>query len=156
MIVDFGNVWDALTAIGTMGAVIISLYLTRKDYKKKLRIDYWVSYKILSGEKFPIWCIDVTNTGVIPVKIYEIGVYQRSNFFKRRRSIPFLVPRDLEQESSKLPVLIQPQEDATYFVAQEEWAETLQDFTYSANQVAFYVIDTTGKLYKTKYFKVHS
>ena len=50
MIIDLGNVWEALSAIGTIAVVIVSLYLARRDYRKKLEVDYWTSYKIFSGE----------------------------------------------------------------------------------------------------------
>lgn len=54
MIIDLGNVWDALSAIGTIAVVIVSFYLTRRDYRKKLEVDYWISYKIFSGEKISL------------------------------------------------------------------------------------------------------
>ncbi|XOW23062.1 hypothetical protein QK911_12255 [Lactococcus lactis] len=43
MIIDLGNVWDALSAFGTIAVVIVSLYLARRDYRKKLEVDYWIS-----------------------------------------------------------------------------------------------------------------
>lgn len=85
MIIDLGNVWDALSAIGTIAVVIVSLYLARRDYRKKLEVDYWISYKIFSGEKISLWSIDLVNIGSVPVKIYEVGLYQKSWLRKRRK-----------------------------------------------------------------------
>jgi len=101
MIIDLGNVWEALSAIGTIAVVIVSLYLARRDYRKKLEVDYWTSYKIFSGEKISLWSIDLVNIGSVPVKIYEVGLYQKSWLRKRRKKIIFMMPRDFEYESYK-------------------------------------------------------
>ena len=101
MIIDLGNVWDALSAIGTIAVVIVSLYLARRDYRKKLEVDYWISYKIFSGEKISLWSIDLVNIGSVPVKIYEVGLYQKSWLRKRRKKIIFMMPRDFEYERTQ-------------------------------------------------------
>ena len=127
MIIDLGNVWEALSAIGTIAVVIVLLYLARRDYRKKLEVDYWTSYKIFSGEKISLWSIDLVNIGSVPVKIYEVGLYQKSWLRKRRKKIIFMMPRDFEYESAKLPILLNPQEDATYFIAKNEWITKIKE-----------------------------
>jgi hypothetical protein len=151
MIIDLGNLWDALSAIGTIGVVIVSLYLARRDYRKKLEVDYWISYKIFSGEKIFLWSIDVVNIGSVPVKIYEVGIYRRSWFRKRREKIIFMMPRDFEYESAKLPILLNPQEDATYFVAKNEWTNKIKDLGINQRKLGIYVRDTTGKYYHRRF-----
>lgn len=36
--IDFGNVWEILTAVGTVGAVIVSLYFSLKSNKKEISV----------------------------------------------------------------------------------------------------------------------
>lgn len=151
MIIDLGNVWDALSAIGTIAVVIVSLYLARRDYRKKLEVDYWISYKIFSGEKISLWSIDLVNIGSVPVKIYEVGLYQKSWLRKRRKKIIFMMPRDFEYESAKLPILLNPQEDATYFIAKNEWITKIKEFGINQRKIGLYARDTTGKYYYRKF-----
>ena len=151
MIIDLGNVWDALSAIGTIAVVIVSLYLARRDYRKKLEVDYWISYKIFSGEKISLWSIDLVNIGSVPVKIYEVGIYQKSWLRKRRKKIIFMMPRDFEYESAKLPILLNPQEDATYFIAKNEWITKIKELGINQRKIGLYARDTTGKYYYRKF-----
>lgn len=151
MIIDLGNVWEALSAIGTIAVVIVSLYLARRDYRKKLEVDYWISYKIFSGEKISLWSIDLVNTGSVPVKIYEVGLYQKSWLRKRRKKIIFMMPRDFEYESAKLPILLNPQEDATYFIAKNEWITKIKELGINQRKIGLYARDTTGKYYYRKF-----
>lgn len=151
MIIDLGNVWDALSAIGTIAVVIVSLYLARRDYRKKLEVDYWISYKIFSGEKISLWSIDLVNIGSVPVKIYEVGLYQKSWLRKRRKKIIFMMPRDFEYESAKLPILLNPQEDTTYFIAKNEWITKIKELGINQRKIGLYARDTTGKYYYRKF-----
>ncbi|WP_428815828.1 hypothetical protein [Lactococcus lactis] len=151
MIIDLGNVWDALSAFGTIAVVIVSLYLARRDYRKKLEVDYWISYKIFSGEKISLWSIDLVNIGSVPVKIYEVGLYQKSWLRKRRKKIIFMMPRDFEYESAKLPILLNPQEDATYFIAKNEWITKIKELGINQRKIGLYARDTTGKYYYRKF-----
>jgi len=151
MIIDLGNVWEALSAIGTIAVVIVSLYLARRDYRKKLEVDYWISYKIFSGEKISLWSIDLVNIGSVPVKIYEVGIYQKSWLRKRRKKIIFMMPRDFEYESAKLPILLNPQEDATYFIAKNEWITKIKELGINQRKIGLYARDTTGKYYFRKF-----
>lgn len=151
MIIDLGNVWEALSAIGTTAVVIVSLYLARRDYRKKLEVDYWISYKIFSGEKISLWSIDLVNIGSVPVKIYEVGLYQKSWLRKRRKKIIFMMPRDFEYESAKLPILLNPQEDATYFIAKNEWITKIKELGINQRKIGLYARDTTGKYYYRKF-----
>lgn len=151
MIIDLGNVWDALSAIGTIAVVIVSLYLARRDYRKKLEVDYWISYKIFSVEKISLWSIDLVNIGSVPVKIYEVGLYQKSWLRKRRKKIIFMMPRDFEYESAKLPILLNPQEDATYFIAKNEWITKIKELGINQRKIGLYARDTTGKYYFRKF-----
>lgn len=151
MIIDLGNVWDALSAIGTIAVVIVSLYLARRDHRKKLEVDYWISYKIFSGEKISLWSIDLVNIGSVPVKIYEVGLYQKSWLRKRRKKIIFMMPRDFEYESAKLPILLNPQEDATYFIAKNEWITKIKELGINQRKIGLYARDTTGKYYYRKF-----
>lgn len=120
-------------------------------YRKKLEVDYWISYKIFSGEKISLWSIDLVNIGSVPVKIYEVGLYQKSWLRKRRKKIIFMMPRDFEYESAKLPILLNPQEDATYFIAKNEWITKIKELGINQRKIGLYARDTTGKYYYRKF-----
>ena len=69
--VDFGNVWDMLSAIGTTMAVIISLWSSKR--KKRIHLTafdktYYSGYKI---------DYSIENTGNVPIVITRIGLKKR-------------------------------------------------------------------------------
>lgn len=41
IIIDFGNIWEMLSAIGTIAAVIVSLYLSRKENTPIIDVDVY-------------------------------------------------------------------------------------------------------------------
>ncbi|MCL2113603.1 MAG: hypothetical protein FWH31_06575 [Streptococcaceae bacterium] len=156
MIIELGNIWEALSAIGTIAVVIVSLHLARRDYRKKLEIDYWTSYEVFSGDNISLWCIDVVNTGAVPIKIYEIGICKKRLLRKSAKKTMAFSSRDLEQESAKLPILLMPQEDATYFVMKDECLIGLKKLGFKNQNLQIYAKDTTGKYYFARRFKIRN
>lgn len=66
--VNFGNIWDMLSAIGTTMAVIISLWSSKR--KKRIHLTasdktYYSNYKIEYS---------IENTGNVPIVITRIGI----------------------------------------------------------------------------------
>ncbi len=98
-----------------------------------------------------MWSIDLVNIGSVPVKIYEVGLYQKSWLRKRRKKIIFMMPRDFEYESAKLPILLNPQEDATYFIAKNEWITKIKELGINQRKIGLYARDTTGTYYYRKF-----
>lgn len=83
--IDLGNVWEMLSAVGTISAVVISLFFTfRKPKYKNVRITGKV-YATL-GDGYLQATVD--NDGNKTLKIIESGLYvypKRRNFKKPRR-----------------------------------------------------------------------
>lgn len=149
--INLENFWEALGAIGTVGFVLTTLYLARRDYKKKLDVDHWLDYELFSGDKIPLWAIDLVNRGMVPIKIYEIGITHASFLRARKKKIIFLMPRDFSADSADLPILLPPQEDATYFLLAESYQKIQQS---SKKKFRIYAQDSTGKYYFSKPFKL--
>lgn len=90
--IDLGNVWDMLSAVGTVGAVILSLWILRIENKKKINI--LIDSKIQTYEKDGI--ISSNLDYIIQVRAYNFGKstvgmlfigfgvgVTKKNFFKR-------------------------------------------------------------------------
>lgn len=74
VIIDLGNIWEALSAIGTIGAVVVSLYLSRKDSINKIRVSTQVIIPVGSLDKKIYTNVTITNVGRQEVIITQIGV----------------------------------------------------------------------------------
>ncbi|MFK5242904.1 hypothetical protein ACI3PF_19255, partial [Lactococcus lactis] len=47
-------------------------------------------------------------------------------------------PRDFEYESAKLPILLNPQEDATYFIAKNEWITKIKELGINQRKIGLF------------------
>lgn len=74
---DLGSITDWLSAIGTVGAVIVALYLARSDRKPKAKVYARFSYLIgmgsLPDEPFQI-TVGIVNLGSFPIYLNECTV----------------------------------------------------------------------------------
>ena len=77
----YPNIINTLTAIGTIGAVVVSLYIALKTQKPKLKADLYLS-EILNADEEGLYhqgtgektiSIDICNIGTIPVYLYYLG-----------------------------------------------------------------------------------
>lgn len=105
------GIW--LAAIGTVSAVIVSLYLARRDSIIKLKI--YAGHRILIGmgqEDRPSYLsIGITNTGFRKVTIVNLG--WKSGFFKKTYAIQTLYPGPY---SDNLPKTIADGEEARFLI----------------------------------------
>ncbi|WP_443660467.1 hypothetical protein [Clostridium algidicarnis] len=78
IIYDLGNIADWLSAIGTISAVIVALYLAKRDVKPKLKVISKFSYLVdsingFSTEPFQL-SVEVVNQGLVPVSLTECSI----------------------------------------------------------------------------------
>ena len=93
---DLGNLWDMLSAIGTVGAVIFSLWLVRKDNKAVIRLMIGSRIKVNGDSRLitesnldKVIQVSAYNAGSITVGISFIGFgvgIKKVPFLKRLRT----------------------------------------------------------------------
>lgn len=76
---DLGNIWDMLSGIGTVGAVMISLILAFRDSRPKMNAQLSIGYKL--GEFYQII---LTKENWSTFTIISFGYYHH---FRDRKSV---------------------------------------------------------------------
>ncbi len=121
-----------LSAIGTIAAVVVSLYLARQGSSIKLNITAGHRLRATPGIKGPYpeyLVINIVNIGYRDVQITNIG--WKIGFFKKQmqHAIQLIEPDGM---SSPLPVWLKYGEQANYFIPlglKREWLENfIKDF----------------------------
>lgn len=151
--IDLGNVWEALSAVGTIGAVIISLWLARRDERRKLTVQVYLSYGMKHDNTFEnesYISIDTFNEGKRPIIIEEVGFVKR----KRGRKLTIIDSTIFKQGSSGLNYKVDSNLSAMYILelenikqsAQREWGEKVK--------IRAYVRDSSGKKHFSKRHKI--
>jgi hypothetical protein len=102
------------SAFGSIAAVVTALYLARNQRKPKLRAS--ISHKILftqgmQNHRPEYICINAVNTGARNVRITNLG--GRVGYFKKQH---FVILAVLDGMSSKIPVEIEPGQEANWFL----------------------------------------
>lgn len=170
IVIDFGNIWDMLSAIGTVGAVVFSLWIVKKDERRKLKLSVngidqsmmvfhssfektyieTVSFECFNYSKFPIV---VSSIGVI---VYEKPVVKFLNykFIKKylKKEVYFLKPDLSIRDHSSLPRKINEMESEHILMRLEYFKESLEEVLMDINEnqslyIDFYVKDNFRKLY---------
>ena len=117
-----------LSAIGTLAAVVVSLYLASQGKRVKLNIT--VGHRLMvtpgQGRPYPEYIlISIINIGHKEVQITNIG--WKVGFFKKQRQHAIQV---IEQDglSSPLPVWLKYGEQANYYIPLSDKREWLEGF----------------------------
>ena len=116
---DILQLWNVIgtwvASIGTVGAVITSLWLAYHQGKVKLKINAGERLVITRGSnEKPRYChIGIVNIGNKPAKVINIGWSVRRNIWKKKVSMIQLFGFP---ESANVPVTLQEGEDATFLV----------------------------------------
>jgi hypothetical protein len=148
-----------LASIATVSAVIVALYLARRDAKIKLKIHVGHRILITPGEKGrPDYCsISITNIGFRKVTINNIG--WKVGLYKKRFAVQTLWPFPL---NSPLPVQLDDGQEAKYlipFQAQGNYPNWIDDFSkdflnpniwLSANTLKLQVSTSLDKTFEVK------
>jgi hypothetical protein len=124
-----------LAGIGTLSAVIVSLYLARRESSTKLSISAGHRILVTPGQKAkPDYCvIRIVNIGFRPAKITGIG--WKVGMFKKRY---WVQTTQSDHLSSQLPIKLEHGDEASYFIA------FVGDGTYP-NWIDSFAKDTLGK-----------
>jgi hypothetical protein len=105
------GIW--LAGVGTLSAVIVSLYLARRDSKVQLKVSAGHRVLVTPGQKgTPDYCsIRVVNVGFRPATITGIG--WRVGFFRKKYGIQTVHGHPV---SSKLPIKLEHGDEANYLI----------------------------------------
>lgn len=151
--IDLGNLWEALSAIGTIGAVIVSLWLARKDDKKKFQVVLKTSFGIRddnSMDETPYLSIDAVNKSNIPLTIEEVGFINK----KDGNKVTVTDQRTLIQGSNQLPNKTEPYSLAMFVLNHEQILKELHKKWSPGKKVRAYVRDSSGKYHFSKHYKI--
>ncbi len=104
-----------LSAIGTISAVIVSLYLANKDKKIKLKVT--AGYRLLlkpskKGNTDEYLFIGIVNKWYREVQITNIG--WKTGIVRKRRFVQMVIQND--GISSAMPIRLKDGEEAKYFI----------------------------------------
>ncbi|WKG34447.1 hypothetical protein [Lactococcus lactis] len=151
--IDFGNIWEALSAIGTIGAVALSLWLATREEK----VDFSVSLSSGLGIRYnnstddsPYLIINSLNKSKFPLTVEEVGFCIDKKDSKR---LAVIDQRYLGEGSDKIPQKVEPLETARYVFDQDKIIE-LAKKTWGENiEIRAYVRDTTKKTHYSKKIK---
>ncbi|MHC0040974.1 hypothetical protein [Streptococcus anginosus] len=147
IVINLGNVWEALSAIGTVGAVIVSLYLTRRDTVNKVKVSTSVALPVGSLDKKIYTNVTVTNIGRQEVIITQVGV-THSKFSKRK----FAFVTSIGIFQNKLPINLKSGEFDNFGCVEEKLKDSFRLKYLSGKKVYGYAIDSLGKTYFSKKF----
>lgn len=80
---DLGNIADWLSAIGTISAVVVALYLSKKEAKPKARVNVKYNYFVDTGFKIaeePLnISVEIVNQGLVPIFLSECTIQTARN-----------------------------------------------------------------------------
>ena len=152
----FGTVADWVSGVGTLLAIIVSLYISLRDNYKRLMVTAYYSYYIYSNgmvSEDGFLTIDIVNNGKIPLTIEKIGFSK----FKINRHLPSFIQRNfqkifglsqiigLDSENETLPVLVGPQEKKTFKI--QGTIEGIQNSSFIPKRTYIYAVDSTKKYF---------
>jgi hypothetical protein len=141
---DLGKITDWLSSIGTISAVIVALYLARRERKPRAIVSSTVSYGIsaFGASNGPIHLnLSIVNIGSIPIHLKECTV-QVNKWSKDRMA--FL------DGSHNVDKLLGPGEYYEHTLSYEELRKFYVSKKVKKINTYGYFKDGVGKKYKTK------
>jgi hypothetical protein len=141
---DIGNIADWLSALGTISAVIVALYLARRDRKPNAQVTSSVSYEVslLGASNEPVNInFNIVNVGSIPIHLIECSI-QVSKRSKDR--MIFL------DGSHNVDKLLSPGEHYEHSLPYDDFKKYYIKNNIKKITTFGYFKDATGKKYKTK------
>jgi len=120
------------SAIGTVAAVIVALYLARKDERIRLRVSNGIMMAASMGPVQKVlgleFHVSVTNLGRRPASLNGIE-FQVGLFKKRKKHFFILFPMD--PYNTTLPKTLSDGEQASFSMAESEFDRTISDLAKS-------------------------
>ena len=158
-----GTIADWVSGIGTLIAVMVTLYFSTRDNRKRLRITSSWSYAIFQNGNMSsdgLITVDAVNIGKIPIHIHSVGLIKRkrtilfSGIFEKIFSKSFRRMQFLQffEVSDNLPTVIAAQEAKTF--RNTATSQQLRNDKNVSKKMRAYVQDSTGKLYYSKKIKI--
>lgn len=143
VVYDLGNIADWLSAIGTVSAVIVALYLAHKDRRPRAKVSAGFVYPVdmYTGlQREPLYIsVEIVNQSLIPIYLSECTL-----LVKRKERMAFL---DGHHNVNKL---INPGEVYKHKLDYEQIKSYYADEGKRKVRTFVYFKDAYGKKYKTK------
>ncbi|EDP68564.1 hypothetical protein CAT7_04839 [Carnobacterium sp. AT7] len=147
IIIDLGNLWEMLGALGTLFAVVVSLWLALRDEKKELRLQAKVIPINPNNIETNHLHVSLLNTGSVRIKIVEVGIIQKGQE---------KITRDLFINNlCTPPFFIDEHDDANYRSHVNKIKLAMDKKGYSPSKhIRVFVKDNSGKIYYSKKIKI--
>ena len=154
-----GTIADWVSGIGTLIAVIVTLYFSTRDNRKRLKVSVTWSYLLYANGDASgggTIAIDAVNLGKIPVHIKSVGLMKRkipkyfSGIFPK--SLLKLQLMNFYDFSDKPPTVVGGQESKSFTTTTT--SNQLKDNDYISKKMRAYIQDSTGKFYYSKKIKL--
>ena len=143
----FSNLCSAFSAIGTVGAVIISLYLIFREKN----IKYKVTGNIIGITNYPTMGKIISGYGVTIINLsYNKNIMLKQSLYvkqSKKQNLALLVNLKLP-EKFITPKILGPSEDFTFFIDEKQIKYILENVTNKKITIFFY--DKENKKYKIK------
>lgn len=152
MKIDLGNFWEMLTAIGTFGAVVVSLWHANKDKRPNLYI-----YTVITDEEpGQDWAhiIEIKNLGATSTRIDSQGITPFKNI---RWHEPFMKATFSGGDNDSYSYTFDSGQQFTIIIDEEEFNQTWKKCYSKIKKKKYYiyVIDHTGKAhYEPIYYSI--
>lgn len=141
VIYDLGSITDWLTALGTIGAVIVALYLSRRETKPRAKVTASFSHAVgpfgVSEDPIAI-SAEIVNLGLIPIHLKECTIA----LGKKKMIFP--------DGSQNVDKLINPGELYQHQLNYEFIKTFLESEGINKLKTYLYFKDARGKKYKSK------
>jgi hypothetical protein len=142
---DLGTFADWLSALGTLSAVIVALYLANRDRKPRAEVTSSVSYSItsLGASQGPVALnFSVVNIGIIPIHLKECSIQVS------KRSIDRMI--FVEGSHHKVDKLLGPGEHYEHTLPYDDLSNFYRRKGIKKLITYGYFEDGRGKRFKTK------
>lgn len=148
--VDLGNFWEMLSAIGTFGAVVVSLWYVKNDKKPKL----YIYTAITDEESGQGWAhiIEIKNLGVTSTRIASEGI---TPFKSKRWHEPFMSIESVGGDDDSYSSTFDSGQKFTIIIDEEEFNRTWKKCysKFKKKKYYIYVTDHTGRAhYESIYY----
>jgi hypothetical protein len=129
---------EYLTAVGTVGAVIVALYLSRKDRREKISVSVALHHFVGPGqtmaESIPFFGVTATNVGFATLTVqslcWRIGIF--------RKKVLYMIPPMLEEwPTEQLPKTLRRGDWLTIRGPEQRFIDGLTPLLEEANKHPF-------------------
>lgn len=159
-----GTIADWVSGIGTLIAVIVTLYFSTRDNRKRLSVSGSWSYVVYNGGNLSsdgLITVEAVNLGKIPVHISNVGLIKRKRPKRLTRILEKCCPKSFvkmqfiefsELSSDTTPTVIDAQESKTF--RGNMTSTELRNHKHTSRKMRLYVEDSTGRFYYSKKIKI--